>query len=75
LSKEKKEEETKIGTNGNIIDALSKFQELELEDVELEIGEIELWIQPGIGAVTAKPHKSREKPTEILEAKFDVPVM
>ena len=75
MSKEKKEEETKIGTNGNIINALSKFQELELEDVELEIGEIELWIQPGIGAVTAKPHKSREKPTELLEAKFDVPIM
>ncbi len=75
MSREKKKEKLKIETNGNLIETLSKFQELELEDVELEIGELELWIHPGVGTVTAQLRKPESKPTEILSAKFNAPVM
>ncbi len=76
MSVEKRDEEQlKISMNNNLIDTLRKFQELELEDVELEIGELELWIQPGTGAVAVKPPKPEVKPTEILKAEFKPPIM
>jgi len=60
----------------DILDTLNKFEELELEDVELEVGELELWIQPGAGKVTVSPRVGvEEKPTRMLEAEFKPPFM
>ncbi len=76
MSEKKREGELlKIGAEDNFLDTLSKFQELELEDVELEIGELELWIQPGTGAIALQPPKPKSKPSEIIETEFTPPIM
>ncbi|MCW4033476.1 MAG: CO dehydrogenase/acetyl-CoA synthase subunit delta [Candidatus Bathyarchaeota archaeon] len=74
VEKEKKKSEDSI--NIDILDTLNKFEELELEDVELEVGELELWIQPGAGKVTVAPRvEPEEKPTRMLEVEFKPPIM
>ncbi|MBE0511667.1 CO dehydrogenase/acetyl-CoA synthase subunit delta [Candidatus Bathyarchaeota archaeon] len=48
---------------------------MELEDVEIELGDLELWFQPG--AVVAAPGvlaPPKVKPTTILEAPFTLPI-
>jgi acetyl-CoA decarbonylase/synthase complex subunit delta len=76
VDKEKKKEKSKDSISIDLIDTLSKFQELELEDVELDLGELELWIQPGAGKVAvASKIESKGKPTRILDAKFENPIM
>jgi len=60
----------------DILEMLSKFQELEIEDVLIEVEELELDIQPTALAVPptlAPPEKV--KPTELTKAKFTPPVM
>ncbi len=77
MVEKKKESQSQLKTNSenNFLDTLSKFQELELEDVELEIGELELWIQPNTGAVTIQSAEQKSKPSQIIETKFDPPIM
>ncbi|WP_455279374.1 CO dehydrogenase/acetyl-CoA synthase subunit delta [[Eubacterium] cellulosolvens] len=73
LIENKKENKLKIDLGSELLESLSKFQELELTDVELEVGELELWIQPG--ATTLKiPAKTPSKPTRILETEFKTPI-
>lgn len=61
------------------MDLLSRFQEIELEDVEMEIGDLELWLQGsamprGVQPMAARtPALLRAKPTEILQADFIPP--
>ncbi len=64
--------------DSSILELLSKLQEIELEDVDIELGDLEIWLQPGVGVsappqVVLKPRK--EKPREILEAEFTPPIM
>jgi acetyl-CoA decarbonylase/synthase complex subunit delta len=74
MTETKKENKLKLELGSDLLESLSKFQELELTDVELEIGELELWIQPG--ATTVKiPTKTPSKPTKILETEFKTPIM
>lgn len=62
------------------MDLLTRFQEIELEDVEMEIGDLELWLQGGamargVSPMTARaPALLRAKPTEILQADFTPPL-
>jgi acetyl-CoA decarbonylase/synthase complex subunit delta len=64
----------------NLIDLLTKFREIELEDVEMEFGDLELWLQSGVAmpaglqraARLATPRKA--KPTSILPAEFVPPI-
>ena len=70
----KKENKLKIDLGSDLLESLSKFQELELTDVELEVGELELWIQPGAATVKI-PTKTPSKPTKILETEFKTPIM
>lgn len=70
----KKENKLKIDLGTELLESLSKFQELELTDVELEVGELELWIQPGSATVKI-PTKTSSKPTKILETEFKTPIM
>jgi len=63
----------------NLLDILARFQEVELEDVEMEIGDLELWLQPGFGTRASMPRTTqiipalRAKPTSILQADFTPP--
>ena len=73
---EKEKRKSEDGIIIDLLNTLNKFEELELEDVELEVGELELWIQPGAGKVTVIPRiEPEEKPTRMLEAEFKPPIM
>jgi len=63
----------------NLLDILKRFQEIELEDVEMEIGDLELWLQPNVAA-SALPKALKmappvtAKPVSLLQADFVPPV-
>lgn len=63
-----------------LLDVLAKFQEIELEDVEMEFGDLELWLQPGVAAGAALPKAMKAlqlvkaKPTTLLKADFVPPM-
>lgn len=71
-------EEKRVGLkfDPKLLDFLTDFEKIELEDVEIELGDLELWFQPG--AVPAPPRvvapAAKLKPTTILEADFIPPV-
>ncbi|KPV62192.1 MAG: Acetyl-CoA decarbonylase/synthase complex subunit delta [Candidatus Bathyarchaeota archaeon BA2] len=72
-----KEEEKRAGItfDPEILNLLKNFGEIELEDVEIELGDLEFWFQPG--AVAAPPRvlaPPKVKPTTILEAPFTFPI-
>ncbi len=72
-----KEEEKKAGIklDPDLLNLLTSFQEIELEDVEIDLGDLELSFQPG--AVAAVPKvlvPPRIKPATILEAPFTPPI-
>ena len=76
---EKEEERKTIKLGPKLLEFLSKLGEIELEDVEIEAGELEIWLPPAIKTVApplkAAPPKAAAppkptKPTEILEAPF-----
>lgn len=80
--KKKEKDETVLGLklNSRLLELLAKLQEVELEDFELEAGELEIWFQPGaVAAPVVAPPKAvsppvKAKPTQILEAEFVPPV-
>jgi len=76
---EKKERERDIALkfDPELFDLLSKFEEVELEDVDMELGDLEIWIQPGTVAtprVSAAVVPPKAKPTEIAKVEFVPPV-
>ena len=77
--KEKKDENRGINFSPDLLDLLAKFQEIELEDFELEVADLELWLESGafprqfIPQLKAAP-VLKGKPTELLKAKFVPPV-
>lgn len=63
----------------DLLDLLSKFQEIELEDVEIEARDLELWFQPSVSlprtlTKTVGTPPVKVKPTSILETGFTPPV-
>ena len=78
--KEKDENVLGLKLNSRLLELLAKLQEVELEDFEMEVGDLEIWLQPGAVAVppavappkVAPPVKA--KPTQIIEAEFVPPV-
>lgn len=61
------------------MELLAKLQEVELEDFEMDVGNLEIWIQPGaVAAPIAAPPKVappvKVKPTGIIETEFVPPV-
>ena len=69
----KKEEKKTIKIGPKLLELLSKLGEIELEDVEIEAGELEIWLQPSVRAVAPPPKAAPPKlakPAEILEAPF-----
>jgi acetyl-CoA decarbonylase/synthase complex subunit delta len=73
---EEGESKRALGLPRDLIEMLSRFQEVELEDVIIEAEELELDIQPTALAVppTLVPPK-RVKPTELIRVKFAPPLM
>ncbi|MFW6117594.1 MAG: CO dehydrogenase/acetyl-CoA synthase subunit delta [Thermoproteota archaeon] len=62
-----------------LAELLAKIQQLELEDFEMEVGDLELWLQPGSVAAlpSAAPipeRPSEAKPTQLMAAEFTPPV-
>lgn len=68
-----------LGLSPDLLDLLAKFQEIELEDFQLEAGEIELSFTPGMLAGQAMPKLKlppalKAKPVSMLQAAFAPPV-
>jgi acetyl-CoA decarbonylase/synthase complex subunit delta len=73
----KKEEASEVSLSSDILELLAKFQEIEIEDFELEVGELELRFEPGMARqilpkILKKP--SIVKPTSILRTEFLPPI-
>ncbi len=76
-----KKEETALGLklDSRLLELLAKLQEVELEDFEMEVGDLEIWLQPGAvtAPVIAPPKVAppvKAKPAQIIEAEFIPPV-
>ncbi|MEM3623494.1 MAG: CO dehydrogenase/acetyl-CoA synthase subunit delta [Candidatus Bathyarchaeia archaeon] len=79
LAKKEKEEALGIKLSPRLLELLAKFQEIELDDFEMSVGDLEIWIQPGaVAAPTVALPKiappAKAKPTEIIETEFIPPV-
>jgi acetyl-CoA decarbonylase/synthase complex subunit delta len=65
--------------NSELLDLLAKFQELELEDFQMEVGDMELVFEPGMGGQFMPKLKLPQaiktgKPTSLLQTPFLPPV-
>jgi len=70
---EEEEKKDIIKFSSELLDLLSNFEEIELEGVEIELGDLELRFQPGVAfAPPAVPLPV--KPTTILEEDFIPPI-
>ena len=78
MKDEKNDEEEKkaIRIGPKLFEALSKLGEIELEDVDIDVGDLEIWIQPSQSAMMPPRIMlpTEAKPTHILEADFVPPV-
>jgi len=80
LSKREKEEKSLgLKLSSRLMELLAKLQEVELEDFEMDAGDLEIWLQPGSVAApaAARPRIAppvKVKPTKIIEAEFVPPV-
>ena len=77
--KKKKDEDGGINFNPELLDLLAKFQEIELEDFELEVKDLELWLESGALPRQFMPQPKgapalKGKPTELVKAQFVPPV-
>jgi len=77
--KKKKDEDRGINFNPDLLDLLAKFQEIELEDFELEVADLELWLESGALPRQVIPQLKaasalKGKPTELLKAQFMPPI-
>ncbi|MGB9713661.1 MAG: CO dehydrogenase/acetyl-CoA synthase subunit delta [Candidatus Bathyarchaeales archaeon] len=76
--KEKGEKALGLKLSPRLTELLAKMQEIELEDFELDAGDLEIWLQPGAVAPLIAPPKVapplKAKPTTILEAEFIPPI-
>jgi len=77
LAKEEAEKKASVKLSSKILELLGKYSEVELEDVEIEVGDLEIWLQPpvaGIQIPRVAPAPARAKPSEILKAEFVRPL-
>jgi len=77
--KKKKDEDRGINFSPDLLDLLAKFQEIELEDFELEVKDLELWLQSGALPSQVMPQLKgipalKGKPTELMTTQFVPPV-
>ena len=77
--KKKKEEGLGLGLSPDLLELLAKFQEIELEDFELEVKDLELWLESGAVARQLVPQLKvapplKAKPVELMTARFAPPI-
>jgi acetyl-CoA decarbonylase/synthase complex subunit delta len=77
--KKKKDEDLGINFSPDLLELLAKFKEIELEDFELEVKDLELWLQSGALPRQVMPQLKvapalKGKPTELLQTQFMPPV-
>jgi acetyl-CoA decarbonylase/synthase complex subunit delta len=77
--KKKKDENAGVNFSPELLDLLAKFREIELEDFELEVKDLELWLQPGALPSQIMPQLKvapalKGKPTELMTVPFVPPV-
>ena len=77
--KEKKDKPKGLKLNPSLWELLAKMQEIELEDFEMNVSDLEIWLQPGAVAtpMTTIPRPVapvKGKPLSILDADFIPPV-
>ncbi len=70
---EEEEKRDTIKFSSELLDLLSNFEEIELEGVEIELGDLELRFQPGV-AFAPPAVAPPVKPTTILEEDFIPPI-
>jgi acetyl-CoA decarbonylase/synthase complex subunit delta len=76
----KKDENPGLTLSQDLLEALAKFQEIELENFELNAKELELWFEPGMAErmipqlAKAPAAAAKGKPTELLTASFTPPI-
>ena len=70
---EEEEKKDTIKFSSELLDLLSNFEEIELEGVEIELGDLELRFQPSV-AFAPPAVAPRVKPTTILEEDFIPPI-
>ena len=74
---EKKEDDSGLKLSKDLLDALAKFQEIELEDFQLDVGELEIRFDAGAAGIMPQlklPGLKAAKPTSMLQAAFMPPV-
>lgn len=79
MPKNEKKEVSGLSLSPRLLELLAKLQEIELEDFEMEVGDLEIWLSPGaIAAPMMTPARIapplKIKPIEIIEAEFVPPV-
>lgn len=76
--KEKEEDSSTLKLSPRLVEMLSRLQEIELEDFEMDVKDLEIWLQPGaIAAGAAIPRASgmaEARPSRLLEAEFIPPI-
>jgi acetyl-CoA decarbonylase/synthase complex subunit delta len=77
--KKKKDEDLGINFSPDLLELLAKFKEIELEDFELEVKDLELWLQSGALPRQVMPQLKvapalKGKPTELIQTQFMPPV-
>ena len=78
--REKEEKKAFLKFSPELFEVLSKLQEVELEDVDLDVGDLEIWLQPSTVATQPKVTvpstlaAKRGKPSNIIEVDFAPPI-
>ena len=65
--------------NSRLLELLAKLQEIELEDFEMNVGDLEIWLQPGAVAAPAAALPKlapplKAKPREMIKTEFLPPI-
>ncbi|MGD8545271.1 MAG: CO dehydrogenase/acetyl-CoA synthase subunit delta [Candidatus Bathyarchaeota archaeon] len=76
---EEKDEPPELKLSSRLMKLLAEFQDVELEDLEMEVDDLEIWLQPGAVAAprVARPRVTlpvKGKPTKIVEVDFVPPI-
>ncbi len=75
---DKKDDDSGLKLSKDLLEALAKFQKIELEDFQMDVKELELVFEPGMaGQIMPKlklPGLKAAKPTAMLQAAFARPI-
>jgi len=78
LNEKKEEKKASIKISPKLLELVRKFQEVELEDVDIEIGDLEIWLPPAVAVPpppeVVAPPPPKVKPTTIVEEDFIPPI-